>query len=120
MNNIKLDINTSLNTFSQNTISNSTMHHFTDPLTQNNVRSLSNLDKTYLVALTEYKKLCQKVHITENQSFINILKQENLNISPESYNLKEINIISKIIGSFYYFNQIVLSYQEINSILFYK
>lgn len=79
------------------------------------MKSPSNSNKPYLEAIEYYKKLCLKTYTTQNSNFVNTLKNESLNLFLESYNLKEINIINKIIGSYYYFKQIVLAPFDVNS-----
>jgi hypothetical protein len=79
------------------------------------VKSPTNNHKPYLEAVDQYKKLCLKVYATENPSFVSVLKNESLNICLDVYNLKEISIMNKIIGSFYYFKQIVLAPCDVNS-----
>jgi hypothetical protein len=82
-------------------------------LLNRNPRTPSN--KPYLEAIEDYKKLCLKTYATQNSSFLSTLKQESLNIYLDSYNLKDINAINKIIGNYFYFKQIVLAPYDLNS-----
>lgn len=91
-------------------VTNSTSNNFLNRM----MKSPTNANKPYLEAIEQYKKLCLKTYATLNSNFINTLKQESLNIFLDSYGLKEINVINKIIGSYYYFKQIVLAPFDIN------
>jgi hypothetical protein len=75
------------------------------------LKSSSNLknDKPFLDSLEQYKKLCLKVHATPNNSFASVLKQDNLHIYLDNYNLKETSIINKVIGNSVYFKKITLA-----------
>ena len=71
--------------------------------------------KIYDHAVDFYKKLCLKLYISTNPTFVNLLKQDNLNISLDLFTLKEMNLINKTIGKFNYFKQISLSGCDPNS-----
>ena len=60
-------------------------------------------------AIDRYKKLCVKTFINAQQTFITTLKGENLNLFLDNYRLKDIQVINKIVGSYFYFRQIYLS-----------
>ena len=63
----------------------------------------------YLKAVEAYRKLCIKSYTTPNPSFISLLKTGNLNIFLDTYTLKDIININKIISKHYIFKQIILS-----------
>jgi hypothetical protein len=77
--------------------------------------SIQNNAKPYLQAMEDYRKLCLKTYSAPNNNFITTLKQESLNMYLDSYNLKEINVINKIIGEYHYFKQIILAPYDIHS-----
>lgn len=60
-------------------------------------------------AIEEYRKLCIKTYSTPNPAFAAILKSDFLELYLSSHNLKEINCMNKIIGKYYYFNEIILA-----------
>lgn len=66
-------------------------------------------------AIDFYKKLCLKLYISTNSLFVNLLKQESINLCLDSFTLKEMNLINKTIGKFNYFKQICLSGCDLNS-----
>ena len=78
------------------------------------VRSNSS-SRFYSEALEQYKKLCLKSYSGQNNSILNLIKQENLNLYLENYSLKEIIILNKIIGENFYFKQIIIAPFDIHS-----
>lgn len=99
-------------------------------ITSNNVQNSSNITaninsyqpskhlnspKPFPAAIEMYRKLCLKTYTTPNPNLVNSLKQESLNIYLDNYNIKEIHLMNKIMGKFYYFKQIVLAPQDANS-----
>jgi len=76
------------------------------PSTEENVE---NIHKEYSQAIDTYKKICVKISANPQQGFISTLKGENLNIYLNNYNVRDIHVINKIIGGFFYFKQIFLS-----------
>ena len=74
-----------------------------------------NSNKPYLEAVEQYKKLCTKTTLGVNNNFLTTLKQESLNLFLENYSLKEIGILNKIIGGYYYFKQVVLAPADVHS-----
>lgn len=71
--------------------------------------------KPYLEAVEQYKKLCLKTTLGPNNNFLTALKQEGLSLFLENFSLKEIAITNKIIGSHFYFKQLVLAPSDTNS-----
>ena len=65
--------------------------------------------KAFDTAVEFYKKLCLKLYISTNTTFVNLLKQDTLNIFLDIFTLKEMNLINKTIGKFNYFKNIILS-----------
>jgi len=78
------------------------------------VRSNSS-SRFYSEAIEQYKKLCLKSYSGHNNSILNLLKQENLNLYLDNYSSKEISILNKIIGENFYFKQILLAPSDLNS-----
>ena len=68
-----------------------------------------NINKPYQEAIDRYKKLCVKSFINAQETFITTLKGEILNLFLDNYRLKDIQVINKIVGTFFYFRQIYLS-----------
>jgi hypothetical protein len=66
-------------------------------------------------AVDFYKKLCLKLYISTNSTFVNLLKQDNFNLSLDLFTLKEMNLINKTVGKFNYFKQISLSASDPHS-----
>jgi len=66
-------------------------------------------------AVDFYKKLCLKLYISTNSLFVNLLKQESMNLCLDLITLKEMNLINKTIGKFNYFKHICLSGCDLNS-----
>ena len=81
------------------------------------LKSTSNLKNTkfYLDSLEQYKNLCLKVHLNPNNNFTSVLKQDNLYLYLDNYNLKETSIVNKVIGNSIYFKKIVLAPFDQNS-----
>ena len=54
-------------------------------------------------AIEEYKKMCVKSYATPSSVIINQLRSDKLNIFLDSFNLKDINTLSKILNKYTYF-----------------
>ena len=65
--------------------------------------------KPFTKAIEDYRKLCLKSYSTPNQSFISLLKSGDLCLFLNSYTLKDIFPICKIIAKHFLFKQIILS-----------
>jgi hypothetical protein len=70
---------------------------------------VENKNKECSEAIDRYKKICVKISANPHQGFISTLKGENLNIYLDNYNVRDIHVINKVIGGFFYFKQIFLS-----------
>jgi hypothetical protein len=79
------------------------------PSTETIVDNKYSNNKNYIEAIDQYKKLCVKTSANPQQGFIATLKGENLNIYLDNYSVRDIHVINKIIGVFFYFKQIFLS-----------
>ena len=71
--------------------------------------------KFHDAAVDFYKKLCLKLYISPNTLFVNILKQDILQVTLDMFSLKELNLVNKTISKFNYFKQIVMSTSDHNS-----
>jgi hypothetical protein len=65
--------------------------------------------KPYREAVDRYKKLCMKTFVEPNSNFLSTLKSENLSLYLENFNLRDIQNINQIVGSSFYFRQIILA-----------
>lgn len=63
----------------------------------------------YQEAIKKYKNLCKKSFTNPQQTFIITLKGEILNLFIDNFRLKDVQIINKIVGAFFYFKHIYLS-----------
>jgi hypothetical protein len=79
------------------------------------VKNSPGTSKPYLEAVEQYKKLCLKTTMGPNNNFLTALKQEGLSLFLENYSLKEIAITNKIIGSHFYFKQLILAPSDTTS-----
>ena len=59
-------------------------------------------------AIEEYKKMCVKSYGSPSSLIINQLRSDKLNIFLDSFNLKDINTLSKILNKYTYFLHIKL------------
>ena len=72
--------------------------------------------KLYREAIERYKTQCVKTFTDPHHSFITTLKGENLSLYLDNYNIRDIQNINKIVGSFFYFRKIILAPSDGRSI----
>ena len=74
--------------------------------------SLDPIKKQIVNGVDFYQKLCLKLYYTPNSTFLNSIKQENLKLYLDQYNLKDMNLINKTLGKFFYFKSITVSSKD--------
>ncbi len=80
----------------------------------------SGQNRPWLQAIEEYKKYYTKTNVPCNNNFQSCLKQDSLNIYVDNYNIKELQIVTKLIGSYYYFRQIIFGGYDSSSKYYFK
>ena len=81
--------------------------------TNENLESPSSTNRKKAVkinqkAIEEYKKMCMKSYASPSSVIINQLRSDKLNIFLDSFNLKDINTLAKILNKYTYFSHIKL------------
>ena len=66
-------------------------------------------------AINFYKKICSKTFSTPNNHIISNLKHDNLHIFLDNFSVKESPPISRVIGSFSYFKNMIIATSDPNS-----
>ena len=74
--------------------------------------SLDPLKKKIEYGVDFYQSLCLKLYYEPNTAFLNSIKQENLKLYLDTYNLKDMNLINKTVAKFFYFKTITISARD--------